>query len=255
MGGYRWNEKEIDILKDMYGSQTIAHVKTALFKASGIRRDYNAIRKKASRIGLEVASNRCEFLTAGDIAENMGYHKTTVVKTWREWGLKIKVSVLINTKTITQIKPNDFWEFAYENRHRIDFSKYQQGSILPEPSWLKEELKEKQERSRKPLDQHKEAQIIALRKIGLTNRQIAEKLGLTEQRLQTALRALHKNEKLKRERIRIMFSEEELKIIKEMAEKGYLIKDIAEEVSRDANTVGKKIRALKKKGEWEKIGC
>ena len=40
-----------------------------------------------------------------------------------------------------------------------------------------------------------------------------------------------------------------------MVIEGKMIKEIAEEVGRRPETVGKKIAALKKKGEWDKIGA
>lgn len=255
MGGYRWSDEEKEVIKDLYGSATMPRIKTALFKASGRRRSYEAIRKKASKMGLECASNRCEFLTAKDLAECMGYNKCTVFQTWEKWGLKIKKAPLVAKKNISQIDVKDFWEFAYQNKHRIDFSKYQRGSIVPEPTWLKEELQKKQKRARKPLDSHKEAQIISLRKLGLKNIEIAEKLGLTDRQLQTALRAIYRGNRLERRLMRVEFSQKELELIKSMVIEGKMIKEIAEEVGRRPETVGKKIAALKKKGEWDKIGA
>lgn len=253
MGGYRWSKEEIKVIDEMYGNSSIGSIKAKLKAVSGKSRTYDSIRKKAQKLGFGSARSRNEFITAKVLAECMGYSKYTVFKSWEKWGLKIHLIVITNRKKISKINVDEFWEFAYENRDRIDFSEYQRGSLIPEPSWLKEELQREQKRARASLDKHKETQIISLRKLGFKNKEIAQKVGITDARLHTALRSIHKRGKVENRAMRVPFSKEELKLIKKLADDGKTYVHIGEEVGRSAETVRKKIALLKKKGEWEKI--
>ena len=255
MQGRKWIEEEEKILEDYYGNQKISFIRSRLRSVRGIDRSYTAIRRKAANIGLEVSQNARPFLTAGDIAECMGYGKSTILRGWKGWGLKIQMVVYANKKTVSKIDVNDFWKFAYENRERIDFSDYQQGSILPEPEWLKEELQKEQRRRNEPLDQYTQTKIISFRKMGMENKEIAKRVGITEEKLATALRALLQSGEIEDRKPKAPFTEKELQLIKKLRQQGKTFREIAEEVGRDERVVSKKVRALKEKGEWEKIGC
>ena len=254
LGGYKWAEEELELLNNMYGSASISSIKGALNKVSGRSRTYEAIRKKALKEGLQTCKNTREYMTAEDIAEAMGYAKCTVLGLWKRWGLKIDMVVFANKKKVSKITAKNFWKFAYDNRHKLSFEHYKEGSILPEPTWLREELSKKQKRFKRELTIAEEAKVISLRKMGYKNNEIAESINASTNEMDAIIRALLKNGKIESRGVGVPFSTKELKLIKEYRENGQLLKEIAYEVGRDMKTISKKIRELKKNGEWEKIG-
>lgn len=255
MGGYKWTEEEVDILNSMYGSASIAAIKRALKKASGKNRTYDAIRKKATKEGLLNYKEAKENLTAQDIADSMGYAKCTVLEQWKRWGLKVDMVVFANRKKISKITAKDFWEFAYKNREKLSFKDYKEGSILPEPDWLKEELSRKQKRYKRELTKEEEVKVLTLRKMGVKNKEIAKAINATTNEMSCILRALRRENKIESRNVAIPFSIKELEMIKKHVEGGGKIIHAAEEVGRDEATVARKVRELKAKGEWDKIGC
>ena len=254
MGGYRWTEEEVEVLNNMYGSAPIANVKGKLKEVSGRARSYDSIRKKALKEGLLTCKDAREYMTAGDIADAMGYSKYTVLDEWRRWGLKVDMIVFANKKKVSKITAKNFWQFAYDNRDKLSFEHYKEGSILPEPDWLREELIKKQRRCKRELTKEEEIKVISLRKMGVKNKEIAESINATKNEMSSILRRLKKENKIEVRNTGVPFSQKELKLIKEYRENGQLLKEIAYEVGRDMKTISKKIRELKKNGEWEKIG-
>src|SRR5690606_24903499 len=62
------------------------------------------------------------------------------VKLWIDnHGLKYTKKATRNIRKFYFIKPEDFWKWAMNNNERIDFSKIERQSIVPEPSWVEKE--------------------------------------------------------------------------------------------------------------------
>ena len=243
MGAARYTQEDLELIKDYYGSQNIGWLQCRLIKSNGKYRTKAAIQRKAFSMGCTSYRESRENITVTQLAECMGVHRTQVFKIWIPQGLKVKKSGLTKNRFV-EVEPKEWWKFAEINRGKIDFSKYDEGSIIPEPKWVKEELKNPSYK-RKYWTAHDVARLKVLKQKGLTYSQIAKELNTTSSAVQKKLTDMYKTGELKRSRVIVVFSDREIDLIKDLYSKGMTYKDIAAEVGRSTSSVTKKMKKLK----------
>ncbi|MBM7570394.1 DNA-binding protein [Aquibacillus albus] len=139
MNKRKWTDEEIQYLKDHLGRLKIATI------AENLSRTETAVILKLKRLGISNTKSSVGRLTMHQLAVLLKVDPT-VVKLWiQNHGLPYKRRVTRSTRKFYFIDQEEFWEWAYHNKHRIDFSKVEYQSIVPEPSWV--ELERKNERS------------------------------------------------------------------------------------------------------------
>jgi DNA-binding CsgD family transcriptional regulator len=165
-----WTEEEVEYLEkyfEKYSSNTMA------FK---LKRSINSVRRKAQSIGLNAYV--CEDLHVKTLA-NCFSCDSRVVNRWLEHGLPYK-SITKGKKTFKLISIKKFWKWAETNQEMIPWQKYERLSILPEPKWLNETIKNcENKNNRKPITPYEIHQVIRMKKLGKSNEEIAKELGRT----------------------------------------------------------------------------
>lgn len=237
----KYTEEDIKVLEECYGTHTLSWLQSRLSKPRGEKRTTQAIRRKAAKMGLEGYRNRLDTITQKDLAECMGFDVGIVYK-WAEWGLEITYGGL-NKKRFSQIKPKDWWEFAYKNKHRIDFRRYKEKSILPEPDWVKKEIGQKKLTPER-WTQNDILTIKLMRMKGFTVSDISKKLGRTMASTRKQICKLIKSGELQKACIAVPFSKDEIELMHKLRMEGKSYNYIAEELGRSLTTVRKKMVSL-----------
>lgn len=136
MGAKTWNEEELELLEDKWGTSSIPQI------AKVLGRTVNSIKCKAYRIGLERFINSGEYVTFHIFVKAIGYNGgyKYLEKRLLKLGfpIKHKKSVKMNYKVVYL---KDFWKWAYRHKHDISFAKFEKGSLGEEPTWVFEKRK------------------------------------------------------------------------------------------------------------------
>lgn len=230
----KYTKEDLKILEECYGSHTLTWLQSRLSKPNGEKRTTQAIRRKAASMGLEGYREKVDTITQKDLAECMGFDVGIVAK-WKKWGLKITYGGL-NSKQFSQIKPKDWWEFAYKNKDRIDFRRYREKSILPEPDWVRSEISKKKLTPER-WTQDEILRIKLLRMKGYSLPEISRQLGRTKSSTRKMIYRMLKSGQIQKLCINVPFSENEIEIIKDLRKKGHSWNHIAEELGRSTTTV------------------
>ncbi|MFT4417012.1 DNA-binding protein [Fredinandcohnia humi] len=125
-----WTYEEIEFLKDNVGRMKIATISRQLDRTE------TAVELKIKRLGLSNTKSFTGQLTMHELATLLKIDPKSV-KLWIDnHGLKYTRRATRNTRKFYFIKPEDFWEWAKNHKERIDFSKIERQSIVPEPAWV-----------------------------------------------------------------------------------------------------------------------
>jgi hypothetical protein len=126
----KWTDEEIEYVKENIGTVKVATI------ARKLNRTYTSVELKMKRLGLSNTKSFTGQLTKCELALHLKVDPKSI-KLWIEHhGLKCTKRVTRNTKMFHFINPEDFWNWAYQNKERIDFSKIERQTILPEPDWV-----------------------------------------------------------------------------------------------------------------------
>jgi hypothetical protein len=134
-----WTDQEIEYVKENLGSVKITTI------AHNLERTPTSVELKIKRLGLSNTKSSTGQLTVHELAKLLKIEPNSV-KLWvTKHGLKCTKKVTRNTKAFHFIKPEDFWNWSYQNKERVDFSKIERHTILPEPEWVEKERRHQRE--------------------------------------------------------------------------------------------------------------
>lgn len=146
---------------------------------------FENITLKARHMGLDTIKDAYNIITIKDVCSAFNYTNANIFKSW---GLPCERFDKDTKYYYVDIKK--FWKWAYDNREKINFKKYEMGSLLPEPKWLIPYRKEQKEKDRHAWTEQEEAALKLYKKHGKTNAYIAAKLGIEEKKVYEKVRNL-----------------------------------------------------------------
>ena len=240
-----YSEAAKKYLIDNYGNLDMLTIKRGLKKITGKWLTDNAIRIKAYRLGLDSMQESRACYLVKDLNELL--HTTQAGKYAKE-GKFGKRARGING---TIIDVDKFWKWAETSD--IDFTKYERGTILPEPkpgpdgkSWLDKRIE--QQRKEKEHELIWDEQNIARLKLmihegKLTRSQIAKKLNITESQLNYRIQKLRLQT-----RIHIKITEQEKQEVYELYKNGTTITDLCTMYSRCRKSIKSSIKQMQNRG-------
>lgn len=139
MTGRRWTKEELEYLQEHWGTSPTPKL------AAKLNRTVNAIKLRASRMGLGPTLDSGTYITLNQIQETFnaasrrGYG--AVMEGWvKKRGMPIHYK-RVNKNRFRVVYLDEFWEWAYENRSYLDFSKMEPLALGKEPDWVKEQRK------------------------------------------------------------------------------------------------------------------
>ena len=165
-----WTEWEVRYLEKKYVGQPVERT------AKKLNRTINSVKRKAAKLDLNHYTN---FLSAKVVAKCFNLDTKVVLRWINKFNLPCK-KVVCSNQTRYLIDSNMFWKWAENNKNIINWSKYEKQSLLPEPKWLKEAIRNYE--TPKARDKYTDDEIVKIRVLlskGLSYAEIAKETGRT----------------------------------------------------------------------------
>lgn len=129
----RWTPEDINYLKENIGHRRISDI------ANKLNRTEQAILLKSKRLGFGQTKSISGRVTCGELARILSIDRNTVLNWVNTAGLPAVQKVTALKKRYILISPEEFWEWAKNNREKIDFRLLERNSYPPEPDWVEAE--------------------------------------------------------------------------------------------------------------------
>ena len=193
-----WNEKEIEILEEFAGFQSIESISRKL------NRTPDAVRSKLNRLGITSIRELNGSMSLLQLAKALGVSRS-VIERWIEEknlpAMKKNYYYYKNNKVQHySIYPDDFWRWAKDHKDEINFAKIERHAILPEPDWFEEErakdLLSKPKNANKNWTPKEDEQLLFLYKTGQSYANIANFFGRSVRSVQARMNRLRKRKSL-----------------------------------------------------------
>lgn len=129
----RWTPEDINYLKENIGHRRISDI------ANKLERTEQAILLKSKRLGFGETRSISGRVTCGELARILRVDRNTVMGWVKNAGLPAVQKVTALKKRYILISSEEFWEWAKNNREKIDFRSLERNSYPPEPNWVERE--------------------------------------------------------------------------------------------------------------------
>ena len=126
-----WTEWEVRYLEKKYVGQPVERT------AKKLNRTINSVKRKAAKLDLNHYTN---FLSAKVVAKCFNVDTKVVLRWINKFHMPCK-KVVCGNQTRYLIESEKFWKWAENNKGIINWSKYEIQSLLPEPDWLRETIR------------------------------------------------------------------------------------------------------------------
>ena len=241
-----WTKQEIDYLKENWGARSVGAL------AKTLKRTENAVKLRASRLKLgphlaadgRISLQQLYIAIYGSTAGG-GYSMHRLI----DAGIPFKKH-RIGKSTVRVINMEDFWKWAEENKHMLDFSRFEPLVLGVEPGWVEIKRKldfEKRQRTgphNKKWTQFEEAKLRQMLKAyKYTYSDLSKELSRSEGAIKRRILALGIKERPLRNPVR-PWTDEEVGILLDLREQGYDWSQIGERLGRTALTVRGKYERL-----------
>jgi hypothetical protein len=237
-----WTEEEVFYLEEAWG-----HVGYPTI-AKKLNKSISAIKQKAKRLGLrEFLSSSGEYITYNQLMRALG--KTNAggynrISWEQKRGMPIKYKK-IYAKKYKVVYLNDFWKWAKENIHFVDFSKFEKGILGKEPDWVAEKRKADilfSQYKKTPWTKDEDALLESLLNLyKYSYRDLSIRLKRTEGAIKRRMNDLNLKARPLKADNHNPWSQEEETILYDMFEKGYKAEIIAERINRSALAINGKL--------------
>lgn len=185
-----WTVEEIEFIKENLGYMKVSTI------AKKLERTEASVTVKMKRLGFSNTKSFCGQLTMHELATLLKVDGKSV-KLWIEnHGLPFTKRATRATKKFYFINPVDFWQWAYDNKDRIDFSKIERQCIIPEPDWVEQERLTQKEIIYKHWTTNEITVMLNLIKGGKTFRDIGENLNRSPISIRRKYQRLTEREKV-----------------------------------------------------------
>lgn len=235
-----WKNEEIEYLKENFGSEPIEEI------ARKLNRSVSAVILKSRRLRMGSISANMDNLSAYQLGKALGIQARDVVNFINKYGLKARKVKLIKRR-VYRIKLSNFWKWAELNKDKIHWEKVEKNILGKEPQWVDVARKETDITSKKKYSKWSKYEKDKLKfyyNKGLTHKEIANKLNRGVSTIQIMKKKLGLPDRL----IELKWQDEEIKILIDMAFKGYTDEQMAEELGRSKKMITNKKQSLRKQG-------
>lgn len=251
-----WSEDEIQCLETWFGNTPLPLLAQRVTKISGVERSEDAVHRKLLRMGLSDSRQNTGKLTAQDLAKTLDVAHQTVTNWIKSGLLKGEYRPTMRVQKYWLIKVEDFWKFAAKNKEKIDFSKIEPLTLIPEPEWFEEARKhdfhhypKRQREDWTPEEEHK---LITMYKQKLSLEEIAATLRRKVSGIKVKIYKLKNSGHIHRDvLVQLPWREVEIELMYELEKQGLHDPEIAEELGRTEAQVSSKRRRLKEAGKYK----
>lgn len=251
MGRYKvWSKEEELYLQDNWGSKSVTLI------SKHLKRPYGGVRRKAAELGLLDPTLHYDGITVRQLTIALGISCSTT-KTWiQRYNFPAKQKIFLKKQRVHVVSFEDFWKWAEEHKHLINFAKLEPFLLGKEPFWVKEKRKIDRQKfkERRPWTEKDISRLINLvNSYQYTYPEIATLLGRPEASIKRKLFDLNiKARPISLDRHN-KYTEEEINLILELLKKGYSFNAIADKVNEDkSREFHKSANAIR--GKLERMG-
>lgn len=245
----RWTKEETEYLYENVGKVTLKTI------SINLNRTIKTIYCKMDREGITNTKELSGAYTANYISKSFGYatkkrcqYPEFVTKQFLN-GLKYKKMRTCKGLYFYFIKGIDFWKYAENNKDKFNFKRYIMNSILPEPVWLNEAIKneKKAKLHKKFWTKEEDEKLKQLFQFNYSINDICEFMNRNKSSVYHRLNRLRLNRV-----INIPWTKEEIDILINLNNKGKSQEYIAYELGRDISHIRCKFQRLnlKSKTYW-----
>ena len=168
MARKKWTEQEISYIDKFYEKRGVPYL------AKKLKRTEASVKHKAQSLGHNAYAP--EDLYTRTLAKCFHCDSRVIIRWMDKYGLKY-YSVQRGKASCKLIEVKEFWKWAENHKDLIPWNKYEPLSVLPEPSWLKDVLKNyDKKRQRNRITPIEVAFVVNYKKKGYTYKEIAAKL-------------------------------------------------------------------------------
>lgn len=130
--GKVYTAEELLLLEDMVGKFSFETI------ANKLGRSAKAIESKLEKMGLSGVKYAGGVLSAHELAGYLNVDSKTLVRWKDRYGLPLHTKPLRKKSKYTMytITTDAFWRWASKHTDVVDWVKYEEGSLVPEPDWL-----------------------------------------------------------------------------------------------------------------------
>lgn len=224
----KWTTEEECYLQDHWGSKSVTLI------AKHLNRPYQGVRDKATKLGLLDPTLHYDGITVQQLALALKV-STCITRKWiYHYKFPAKQKLFAKKKKIYVVSFGDFWDWALEHPHLINFAKLEPLLLGREPDWVKEKrLVDKQRfQERRLWTQTDISRLISLvQSYRYTYPEIAFMLKRTEASIKRKLKNLDiKARPLPLDKT-VKYTEDELQFIIRLLKKGYSFNAIADQIN------------------------
>lgn len=160
MGRYKvWTVEEELYLQDNWGSKSVTLI------SKHLDRPYDGVRRKAVEMGLLDPTLHFDGITVRQLMIALGISSFNKTKSWiYQYNFPAKQKVFSRMRRIYVVSYEDFWRWAEDHKHLINFSKVDPLILGKEPSWVKEKrsIDKKKYMERRPWTPQEKSQLISM---------------------------------------------------------------------------------------------
>nr|WP_246861137.1 helix-turn-helix domain-containing protein [Bacillus sp. REN3] len=132
------------------------------------------------KFGSSNTKSHTGMITAGELARALKVDRNTVMCWIKRHGLNSRQRITHTKKRFTFIDIQDFWEWCYHHREKVNLALLEKNVLPPEPEWVEaERMKPKKVHSYKPWTVSEETILLEYIRQGMGFKEIADKLGRT----------------------------------------------------------------------------
>lgn len=133
MGKYKlWSDKEKLYLQEHWGAKSVTLI------AKHLGRPYGGVRMKASEMGLLEPTLHYDGITVHQLIKTLGVSSCSTKMWINRYNFPVKKKVFSKTKRINVVSYDDFWNWAEQHKHLINFAKLEPLILGKEPDWVAE---------------------------------------------------------------------------------------------------------------------
>lgn len=228
-----WGHADVTYLEEHWGKGSLPYI------AKCLGRSVNAIKLKANRMGLDSHLHSGKEITFYGLCRALGQHGnySGYMKSWPYHGCPIRYKKVIKER-FAVIDIDDFWKWGKENKHLLDFSKFEENTLGKEPSWVSKKRRadiQFKKYKTTPWTKTDDSYLISLLnayKYGY--RELAIKLLRTEGAIKRRILDLGLKQRPVKADNHNPWIEAEIKTVLDMVEAGYRPQVIAEYIDRSA---------------------
>jgi hypothetical protein len=225
-----WTDDDEFYLQDNWGSKSVTLI------SKHLNRPYDVVRRKAVELGLLNPTLHYDGITVRLLSMVIGISSSTL-KTWiLQFGFPAKQKVFAKKQRVYVVSYEEFWKWAEEHKHLINFSKLDHLILGKEPEWVKEKRRvdRKKYQERRPWTKEDKSRLISMvSSYRYTYPELAGLLKRSEPSIKRKLRDLNiKARPLSLDKT-IKYTDEEIGRIITLLSKGYGFNAIADTLNED----------------------